>query len=82
VVREYARSLQKIVVLSICAKETRTVKGGGYYHVYSAIDTKSFNIQTQKKVYELEESLHKLLRKFEDSMIEVVENVYSEEQRK
>lgn len=73
------RSLQRLVVLGICAKETRTIKEGGYYHLYSAIDTKSFKIQTQKKVKELEESFHRLLRKFEDSMQEVIETVYKEE---
>lgn len=72
------RSLQKLVGLGICMKETKTIREGGYYHLYSAIDTKSFKIQTQKKVNELEQSFHRLLRKFEDGLEEVVASVYSE----
>ena len=32
------RSLQKLVSLGLCVKETKTIKEGGYYHVYSAVD--------------------------------------------
>ena len=72
------RSLQKLVGLSICAKETKTIKEGGYYHVYSAIDIKSFKIQTENKVKELEASFHRILRKFEDNMQEIISSVYNE----
>ena len=70
------RSLQKLVVLGICIKETKTIKEGGYFHVYSAIDTKTFKTQTEKKVKELEASFHRILRKFEDNMQEIVESLY------
>jgi predicted transcriptional regulator len=66
------RSLQKLVGLGICVKETRSIKEGGYYHVYSAIDIKSFKIQTENKVKELEASFHRILRKFEDNMKEII----------
>ena len=53
------RSLQKIVVLGICIKETKTIKEGGYFHVYSAIDTKTFKTQTEKNnMQEIVESLY------------------------
>jgi predicted transcriptional regulator len=29
------RSLQKLVGLGLCIKDTKTIKEGGYYHVYS-----------------------------------------------
>src|SRR5687767_1024785 len=32
------RSLQKLVSLGLCVKETKTIKDGGYYHVYGAVD--------------------------------------------
>src|SRR5215208_3658881 len=32
------KSLQKLVLLGIVNKDTKTINGGGYYHVYSAID--------------------------------------------
>jgi predicted transcriptional regulator len=73
------RSLQKLVVLGICFKETKTIKEGGYYHVYSAIDVKTFKMQTEKKVKELEASFHRILRKFEDNMQEIVETLYGKE---
>jgi predicted transcriptional regulator len=73
------RSLQKLVVLGICVKETKTIKEGGYYHVYSAIDVKTFKMQTEKKVKDLEASFHRILRKFEDNMQEIVETLYGKE---
>ena len=70
------RSLQKLVSLGICVKETKTIKEGGYYHMYSAIDIKTFKIETERKVKELETSFHRLLRKFEDNMQEIISSVY------
>lgn len=70
------RSSQKLVTLGICVKETKTIKEGGYYHVYSAIDVKTFKMQTEKKVKELEASFHRILRKFEDNMQEIIESLY------
>ena len=70
------RSLQKLVSLGICIKETKGIKEGGYYHIYSAIDIKSFKMETEKKVKELETTFHRLLRKFEDNMQEMISSVY------
>ena len=70
------RSLQKLVSLGIVTKETRTIKEGGYFHVYSAIDTKTFKTQTEKKVKELEASFQRILRKFEDNMQEIIVSLY------
>ena len=53
------RSLQKLVGLRICIKETKTLKEGGYYHAYSAIDIESFKIETEKRVKEFEDSFHR-----------------------
>ena len=46
---------------------------------FFSIDTKSFKLQTQKKVKGLEESFRRLLRKFEDSMQDVAETMYRDE---
>jgi predicted transcriptional regulator len=62
--------------LGICVKETKTIKEGGYYHMYSAIDIKTFKMETEKKVKDLEASFHRLLRKFEDNMQEIISSVY------
>jgi predicted transcriptional regulator len=72
------RSLQKLVGLGICTKETKVIREGGYYHVYSAIDIKTFKMETEKKIKEIEATFHRLLRKFEDNMQEVIASVYNE----
>lgn len=70
------RALQKLVGLGICVKEARTVKEGGYYHVYRAIDMESFKAETEKRVKELEQSIHRLLRKFEEDMDKAIASFY------
>ena len=72
------RSLQKLVALGIIIKETKTIKEGGYYHVYTAIDVKTFKLETEKRVKELEDSFHRILKKFEDSLQEIVTTVYEQ----
>jgi predicted transcriptional regulator len=69
------------VGLGICLNETRTLKEGGYYHLYSAIDTKSFKMQTQKKVKDLE-GIFLRFRKFECRMQKIIETTYEREEPK
>jgi predicted transcriptional regulator len=66
------RSVQKLVSSGICIKESRSIKGGGYYHVYSAVDTKTFKMETEKRVKELQASFDRILRKFEEDMENMV----------
>ena len=70
------RSLQKLVGSGICIKDTKTLKEGGYYHAYSAIDMESFRMETEKRVKELHESFDRLLRKFEDDMEKAILSFY------
>jgi predicted transcriptional regulator len=70
------RSLQKLVSLGICLKETRTIKEGGLYHVYSAIDIESFKLETEKRVKELEKSFTRILKKFEADMRAMISDFY------
>lgn len=70
------KSLQKLVKAGICNKETKTMKDGGYYHIYSAIDIKTFKIETQKRVNELKEGLDRILKKFEEDMYKAIESSY------
>ena len=70
------RSLQKLVDLGICNKETKTLKEGGYYHAYSGIDIESFKLETEKRVKELEDSFHRLLRKFEEDLGNAISSFY------
>ncbi len=47
------RSLQKLVTLGLCSKETKTIKEGGYYHVYSVVDIETFKIETERRYQHL-----------------------------
>jgi predicted transcriptional regulator len=70
------RSLQKLVSLGLCVKETKTIKEGGYFHVYSAVDMETFKAETEKRVKELQKSLDRLLKKFESDMQNAVSSMY------
>jgi predicted transcriptional regulator len=73
------KSLQKLVKAGICNKETKTMKDGGYYHVYSAIDIETFKLETQKRVKELKEGLDRILKRFEQDMNKAIESSYRKE---
>lgn len=70
------RSLQKLVALGICSKETKTLREGGYYHVYCAIPVEIFKLETEKKVRELEQSFRRILKGFENDMEHMVSSFY------
>jgi predicted transcriptional regulator len=70
------RSLQKLVTLGLCIKETKTIKEGGYYHVYSVVDMKTFKMETERKVRDLQKSLERLLKKFESDMQQAISSMY------
>jgi predicted transcriptional regulator len=70
------KSLQKLVKVGICNKETKTMKDGGYYHVYSAIDLETFKLETEKRVNELKDGLDRILKKFEEDMNKAIESSY------
>ena len=70
------RSLQKLVSLGLCVKETKTIKDGGYYHVYSVVDMETFRIETERRVRDLQKSLDRLLKKFEKDMQTAISSMY------
>lgn len=70
------RSLQKLVTLGLCTKETKTIKEGGYFHVYNAVDMETFRVETEKRVKELQKSLDRLLKKFEEDMHKAISSMY------
>ena len=72
------RSLQKLVSAGICIKETRTIKEGGYYHVYSAVDMETFKAETEMRVRDLQKSLDRLMKKFETDMQKAISSFYQE----
>ena len=70
------RSLQKLVTLGLCTKDTKTIKEGGYYHVYSVVDMKTFKMETERRVRDLQKSLERLLKKFESDMQQAISSMY------
>jgi predicted transcriptional regulator len=73
------RSLQKLVTLGLLVKETRTIKDGGYFHVYSAVDRETFKRETERRVKELQKSLDRLLKKFESDMQQAISSMYAKD---
>ena len=71
------RCLQKLVNLRICEKETKTLKEGGWYHVYLAIDVAAFKMETEKRVKEIKESFDGLLSKFEADLNKTLNSIYN-----
>ncbi|MFL6486595.1 MAG: MarR family transcriptional regulator [Nitrososphaera sp.] len=71
------RSLQKLVTIGLVVKESRTIKDGGYFHVYSAVDRETFKKETERKVKELQKSLDRLLKKFESEMQDAISDMYT-----
>ena len=70
------RSLQKLVTLGLCIKDTKTIKEGGYYHVYSVVDMETFKMETERRVRDLQKSLERLLKKFESDMEQAISSMY------
>ena len=70
------RSLQKLVSLGLLIKETKTIKEGGYFHVYSVVDMETFKKETERKVRDLQRSLDRLLKKFESDMQQAISSMY------
>jgi predicted transcriptional regulator len=70
------RSLQKMVNLRICEKETESQKGGGWFHVYKVIDVTAFKMETEKRVEEIKASFDRLLKRFEAELDQTISSAY------
>ena len=58
------RSLSKLVSLSLVYKRTKTLKDGGYYHVYTAAEESQIRELARLRVEEITESLERLVESF------------------
>jgi predicted transcriptional regulator len=68
------RSLQKLVSLDLCTKESRTLKGGGYYHLYNAVDINNIEKNTEHKVKEIQASLNRIMKGFRSGIEEMIQD--------
>ena len=58
------RSLSKLVSLNLVYKRIRTLKDGGYYHVYMIAEESQIKKQVNLRVNEIIESLRQLVDRF------------------
>jgi predicted transcriptional regulator len=64
------RCLAKLLSLNIVSKQTRTLKGGGYYHAYTMQDPKTIKKHAKERVEEITDSLNGLIDRFESEFQE------------
>jgi predicted transcriptional regulator len=62
------RSLQKLVSNQLCYKETKSLKEGGYYHLYGATGLAKSKEQAEQRVKAITTSLDNMLRNFESDV--------------
>jgi predicted transcriptional regulator len=68
------RSLQKLVSLDLCTKESKTLKGGGYYHVYNAVEISRIEENTEYRIREIQKSLNRIMKKFRSNIEEMIQD--------
>lgn len=59
------RCLAKLVSLNLVIKQTKTIKGGGYYHAYKIQDPTTIKKHSKERVEEITVSLQSLVDNFE-----------------
>jgi predicted transcriptional regulator len=62
------RCLSKLLTANLIVKQSKTLKGGGYYHAYSIVEPAKIIEQTKTRVKEVTDSLNSLLETFETSL--------------
>ncbi|MEM3670274.1 MAG: helix-turn-helix domain-containing protein [Thermoprotei archaeon] len=67
------RSLQKLVGAGLVYKRSTGLPGGGYCHVYSAVELSKIRRQAELKVNEICKGLRRLIDRFEDDVKKSVE---------
>ncbi|AIF82955.1 putative transcriptional regulator [Candidatus Nitrososphaera evergladensis SR1] len=58
------RSLQRLVSLGFCTKQTVNLKEGGYKHLYSSAGIEQIEKNAEHRVKEIRSSLNRLMKKF------------------
>ncbi len=58
------RSLSKLLVLGMCYRTKKGIRGGGYYHVYGLVDTEQIRRKVDGDVREMVAALDLLISNF------------------
>lgn len=59
------RCLSKLVSAGLVHKQSKTLTGGGYYHIYSMAEASKIKEYARQRVKEITESLKNLIENFE-----------------
>ncbi len=59
------RCLAKLLSADLVTKQSKTLKGGGYYHAYSMVECEKIKKHAKERVKEITESLEGLIDRFE-----------------
>jgi predicted transcriptional regulator len=59
------RCLSKLVSINLVNKQSKSLKGGGYYHTYAMLDPATIKKHAIERVKEITESLETLVDSFE-----------------
>lgn len=62
------RCLSKLVSINLVIKQSKTLKGGGYYHTYAMLDPELIIKHAKERVKEITESLQLLIDNFESDL--------------
>jgi predicted transcriptional regulator len=71
------RCLSKLVSINLVNKQTKTLKGGGYYHTYAMLDPSLIKKHAKERVKEITESLQALIDNFESDFEKHLTNAWS-----
>ena len=62
------RCLAKLISINLVNKQTKTLKGGGYYHTYAMLDPVLIKKHAEERVKEITESLQMLIDNFDSDL--------------
>jgi predicted transcriptional regulator len=62
------RCLAKLVSTGLVHKQSKTLEGGGYYHVYSMAEPDQIKEYARQRVKEITDSLESLIENFESDL--------------
>lgn len=68
------RCIAKLLAANLVTKETKTIKGGGYYHTYSMVESDKIRKYAKERVDEIIKSLQALVESFDSDLQKHLEN--------
>ena len=66
------QSLQKLVSIGFCVKESRNLRSGGQYHTYRATSIDIIESATEHRLKEIQKSLSRLIKRFKGDIQQII----------